>query len=946
MIRSLLVALRMLPAVAAVSLALVAGAAGQDVTPDLVQSVLRNASPEQMQELRRRGFNTPSTTQNQEPVVLTPAEPRRSAASERSLLEKVLSERSGHSLRQFGYDQVGIGASVTVPQTGAVQDNYVLGPGDKIDVTLRGQENSQYSLVVDRAGTLVLPKTGPVMAAGKTLAQLRQDLSAAVQRSYVSTQVYVAVSELRQVTVMVAGEVANPGMRLVTGLSSPLDAVLLSGGVKKSGSLRAIKLIRQGKTITIDLYGVLTRQATTSLVNLQDGDRILVPPIGATVAVAGYVRRPAIYELAAGHDGMSARELVGLGSGTVLRGTTTASILRILPDGKARFVDVSGQLNATVRDGEVLIVKSSVAVATGRVRLIGAVRTPGDFAVDRYKTLHAILSSSEVMTPGAYVLFGFIDRIDPQTLQHEAIAFSPLHVAAGTEDLALVSDDTIYVLTKEAMLDVMSGGEPPPSQKPVKPAKRSRAPSSDEARATETATSRYAEARPTDPRTADRRNTDPRTADPRTEDPRTVDPRTVDPRAAEGRGGDPRLSDPRNFAPQTGTFGSDDGSLAETPDKPTELRTLVETQLDAANDELEGLGVKARELFGPKLSDYPVGFGGALQKPGTYLVAPNTTLAEALQVLGGLSDDVDLTNFELTSIVIDNASGVSRTDRRSYPATPTQLATIMLRPYDQVEFGRVYSDRDSGGVTIEGQVRRPGQYTILRSERLSSVLKRAGGLTEVAYPFGTVFLRQSVADQQSQQLKKTAGDIRSQLFAVLMRPSSANSQAPSAETIVALQNMLTQVESEPALGRIAIVGDPDKFARDPQNDPVLQPGDRIFIPKQPTSITVTGEVMNPGAFPVDGDLAVDDYIEEAGGFTQFADRARVVIVLPDGRARVESKSWLSFGGRGDLPPGTMIVVSRDVSGVTLRQWLIDSTQIFTQLATTAAALAVLSTNMK
>jgi protein involved in polysaccharide export with SLBB domain len=936
--------MRILPAAALAMFAVISGAVAQDITPDMVQSVLKNASPEQREELKKRGFSTQGTSQTQGPVVLEPAEPaRKPSTTERSLLEKVLSERSGHALRQFGYDQVGVGASVTVPQTGAVQDEYVLGPGDKLDVTLRGQENSQYSLTVDRGGSLALPKTGPVMAAGKTLAQFRKDLSSAVQRAYVSTQTYVSVSELRQVTVMVAGEVANPGMRILTGLSNPLDAVLLSGGVKKSGSLRAIRLVRQGKTITVDLYGVLTRQATAPLVNLQDGDRILVPPIGATVAVAGYIRRPAIYELPAGREAMSARELTALGSGTVLRGTTTASVLRILPDGKARFVDVSGQPGASVRDGEVLIVKAAVAVSTGRVRLVGAVRTPGDFAVDKYRTLHSILSSSEALTPGAYVLFGFIDRIDPHTLQHEAVPFSPLHVVDGRDDVPLASEDTVYVLTKEAMLDVLHGGEPLPKETAgAKTTIFGEIP-------------RPADARGQDPRASEARGPNARTSEARKTDVRPADTRTSDPRASDSgapldaRSSNSRVSDSRRSEARAAEFGATGGEFNDTASdeaKPADTKTQAEVQLDAANDALDGIGEKTRKLFGPKLSDYPVGFGGALQKPGTYLIAPGTSLAEALKVLGGLSDDVDLTSFEMTSIIIDNHTGISRTDRRSIPATPDKLASILLMPYDQIDFGRVYSDRDSGGVTIEGQVRKPGQYPILRSERLSSVLRRAGGLTEVAYPYGTVFLRQSVAEQQAQQLKKTAADIRSQLFALLMRPSSAGAPTPSAETVVALQNMLTDVENQPALGRIAILGDPDKFARDPQNDPVLQTGDRIFIPKQPTSVSVMGEVMNPGAFPQDPNLTIDDYIEQAGGFTQFADESRVIVVLPDGRARIEGSTWLSFGGRGDLPPGSMVVVSRDVSGVSFRQWLIDSTQIFTQLATTAAALAVLSTNMK
>ena len=102
--------------------------------------------------------------------------------------------------------------------------------------------------------------------------------------------------------------------------------------------------------------------------------------------------------------------------------------------------------------------------------------------------------------------------------------------------------------------------------------------------------------------------------------------------------------------------------------------------------------------------------------------------------------------------------------------------------------------------------------------------------------------------------------------------------------------------------------------------------------------------MRPGAFPVEHNMSADDYIDQAGGYTEFADEDRVIIVLPNGQARVNDSGWLPFGN-DDLPPGTVVVVARDVTGLTFHQLVLDTAQIVSQVATTTAALAVLATRV-
>ena len=134
------------------------------------------------------------------------------------------------------------------------------------------------------------------------------------------------------------------------------------------------------------------------------------------------------------------------------------------------------------------------------------------------------------------------------------------------------------------------------------------------------------------------------------------------------------------------------------------------------------------------------------------------------------------------------------------------------------------------------------------------------------------------------------------------------------------------------------------LAANPSLDPLLETGDVVYIPQRPYAISIFGEVLQPGSVAFKSGMSASDYIDRAGGYSQFADKAETFLVLPDGTARRVGSSWFNIGsfGGNDIPPGSTIFVARDVSGFDLHAILLDTTAIFSQLATSAAALAVLS----
>ena len=190
--------------------------------------------------------------------------------------------------------------------------DYIVGPGDTLDIQLYGNEPADYELTVERDGRINFPKLGPIMVSGMTFDEARETIEQRVAKQLIGSHVSVTMGDLRSIRVFVLGEAEKPGSYTVSGLSTMTNALFVSGGVKKIGSLRNIELKRDGRLVsTLDLYDLLLRGDNSGDRQLLPGDVIFIPPIGNTVSVYGAVRRPAIYELKTERTVEQAIELAG-----------------------------------------------------------------------------------------------------------------------------------------------------------------------------------------------------------------------------------------------------------------------------------------------------------------------------------------------------------------------------------------------------------------------------------------------------------------------------------------------------------------------------------------------------------------------------------------------------------------------------------------------------------
>ena len=174
-------------------------------------------------------------------------------------------------------------------------------------------------------------------------------------------------------------------------------------------------------------------------------------------------------------------------------------------------------------------------------------------------------------------------------------------------------------------------------------------------------------------------------------------------------------------------------------------------------------------------------------------------------------------------------------------------AGYIVSPRDEVHVNQVFTDIGVGSVVVQGQVRNNGTYQIVRGEHLSDLLARAGGLTDSAYPYGTVFLRRTEAAREKDAFRRQAREIEDQLMIAMSRRDPTSKLAPDA--FMSLQGYVNQLKYQKPLGRVTIAAAPAMLAANPALDPLLEPGDVIYIPQRPYSVSVLGEVLQPGSVP-------------------------------------------------------------------------------------------------
>ncbi len=693
-------------------------------------------------------------------------------------------------------------------------DSYILGAGDKIVVSIWGLSQEEFAFEIDAEGYIVA-NSRRIYLKGLSLGEAKDKLESRLSRSYRFNpgEFDVAISYSRTINVNIQGEVSNPGGYTVSAINNAFNLLVAAEGPTRIGSLRDIMLIRKsGQIVNLDFYSYLTNPKSADNAFLEEGDVIVVPVSKKLVRIGGGVRRPMIYEIKGNED---------LGDLTILAGGFSQDAKRefiqiVRYDNVTKvIIDVpSNQLqNFKLEDGDAVTVAKVESEAENFVTISGAVENPGTAERFNNMTLGNLINIGQFKSDARKDL-GFLRRIKIDGSR----VFIKVNLEEGSSDLniPLIDGDLLNVFSKTTFNDnqrfAIAGAV--------------RIPGSFQFQIEETIS----------------------------------------------------IKDAIELA---GGLRRDASGIAiihrKDPLNP-KVKTYKRVNLADAYQDVESYRISALdslEIFSKNLFDErsQVSIQGAVNQAGEFQYGENMTLGDVLTMAGG---------FQLAAAT--NKIEVSRLQIIENQPTKTVIANLtmdrdilgdgenldfILNPYDEIIVRYVPEFELQQNVFLEGEVKYPGQYSLIKdNETVKDVISRAGGITVEAFPAGAKLYRSN----------ENLGFVVIKLDEVL---SSSNS----------------------------------KF------NFKLKKGDRIVIPKSKDFVSISGATNVREAYtdefigegntlnvPFHTGKNAKFYIDNyAGGVSKNGSKRRVFVEAPNGQIE-RSKNYLLFQTYPKVAQGSKITV--------------------------------------
>ncbi len=768
-------------------------------------------------------------------------------------------------LKRFGTDifETGTGNLDQLPMDLPAGPEYVLGPGDGLNIDLWGSVSQRLHRVVDREGRLSLPEIGSVQVSGHSLGDVQRIVQSALRSQFRQLEADLSLDRLRTVRVYVVGDVERPGAYDVSSLSTPLNALYEAGGPTSKGSMRTLKHYRGNQLVeNVDLYDLLLHGVHSGMQRLESGDTILVPPIGQEITLEGMVRRPAIYELAGEQSLAEVLELAGgvLPSGTLrhvdvdrVQAHESRAMLRLdIPADNNQATVTEALEKFQIQDGDKIKISPILPFSEKTVYLDGHVFRPGKYAYrDGMKVTDLVHAYSDVL-PEPYKQHAEIIRLNAPDYKPEIIAFSLGDALNGNDqDLVLKPFDTVRVFSRFDFED-------PPII--------------------------------------------------------TVTGEVRDPGDHVANGAT-YLRDAIFLAGNT----SPDAQL----DDVQVFRKTVDGKVQVINANLrKALAGDAHDnvLLEPqdrvfvhkdvkRLDPPTVEVQGEVARPGKYALGSDMTATELVRLAGGVKRSAFTQQAELTRYSLEQGQNVESEHipipiGRALSGEPD--TDMRLRAGDVLTIGQLAGWKDIGAtVKVDGEVVHPGTYGIQDGEHLSEVIARAGGFRPDAYVYGTIFERA--------QVQELAEKNRAQLLAVTKQEGAG----VGTDEASALQwrDTLEKLQTTPAVGRLVIhISNSKSWIHTPA-DIQLRAGDSIYVPKKPNFVMVQGAVYNATGVAFRPGKSAHWYLRQSGGPTSVADKKNIFIVRADGSVTGGPKGMFTGGALDSaMQPGDMIVVPSKALG--------------------------------
>ncbi len=810
-------------------------------------------------------------------------------------------------LERFGLDVFRKGAANPdyIPMDLPVGPSYVVGPGDSLSIDLWGGVSQRLLRTVDREGRVALPEAGPVLVSGRTLGDVQETVQRTLRTQFRNVSADVSLLRLRSVRVYVVGDVTSPGAYDISSLSTPLNALFVAGGVTPQGSLRRLQHYRGKQLIEeVDAYDLLLHGIRGDLQRLENGDSLMVPPLGPVVTVGGMVRRPAVYEL---HSEKTLLEVLDLSGG-------------ILPAAALRHIEVQRLVaheKRTMLSVEISDTSDSEAV---RAQMSGFQVQDGDeihiFPIAPYNSA-SIYLQGHVLRPGRYSYKPEMKLTDLVTSYADLLPEPSVRYA---EIIRLHAPDYHPVVETFDLAAALEHPEKAPKLEPLDTV-----------------------------RIFGRFNFEP--------DPEVLVTGEV---RAPGRYRTSGQQHLRDVIYQAGGVTPDawlDSAqlFRRQPDGTTRVFSINLSDALAA-DPLNNVLVQPRDRIlvhrqPEQVSPANVYVRGDVARPGRYPLTANMRVSDLVRSAGGLLRSANPDGGDLTHYAISNSSGervqAGHQDLSlSAALAGSEIQNLSLHDGDVLTVPQQAGWNDIGAVvTLRGEVRKPGVYGIRPGDRLSSLIKRAGGLLPTAYPRAAVFERNDVRELQQKSREELLQRLEQESTVVKTAASTTGTEEAVLQqaAVQQRQRMVDALRRAPISGRmvIHIRADLKSFAGS-TDDIELRAGDSLTIPKQPGAVVVVGQVYNANALTYTPGRNAGWYLSRAGGATQLANKNATFIIRADGSVTSGKQRGLWSGDAlsSTIAPGdTIVVPEKAVLGSNTWKNIVAIAQI-AQAGALAAAVAI------
>ena len=331
----------------------------------------------------------------------------------------------------------------------ATPQNYVLGPGDQVVVDIYGASQRTLQLTVSPDGLITVPNYGPISVSGLTVAAAQSKIRSSLGSRYASSEIKMTLGQTRSIMVNVMGEVQTPGTYTLSGYATVFHALYSAGGISDLGTLRNIKVFRQGKLVTIvDIYEYILNGRLAGNIRLQDNDVIQVGPYDCLVGITGNVKRTMFYEMRKNESIATLIKYAGGFTGDAY----TKAVRLIRQNGERYSVYNINEFDFTsfmVADGDAVTVDGMLNRFENMVEIKGAVFRPAQYQLGgNINSVKTLIEAAEGVTEDAFTAHAVMHRLKADR-SLEVIPVDVQGILNGTvADIPLQNEDVLFIPTQ------------------------------------------------------------------------------------------------------------------------------------------------------------------------------------------------------------------------------------------------------------------------------------------------------------------------------------------------------------------------------------------------------------------------------------------------------------------------------------------------------------------